>query len=66
MSQESEAGKMEYPKTPGRMKDLMSPEWFSTTKPKKKLEPYVDALFESSMIKESEEETNFELFHYQI
>ena len=57
MSQEPEAGKMEYPKTPGRMKDLMSPEWFNTTKPKKKLEPYVDALFESSMIKESEGET---------
>ena len=57
MSQETEAGRPEYPKTPGRVKDLMSPEWFSTIKPKKKLDPYVDALFESSMIKESEEET---------
>ena len=53
MSQESEAGKMEYPRTPSRMKDLMTPEWFNITKPRKKLEPYVDASFESSVIESS-------------
>ena len=57
MSQESETGRSEYSGTPGRVKDLMNPEWFSISKPRKKLDPYTDALFESSMVKESEEET---------